>query len=513
MDSLSRSDRRDLLFVVCTLLALSALALWPRLTYLDQPMRQDESRAVICFAEQPAAGILTDYSEPNNHILHTLLVRVCILTVGEAPWQVRLPTLIAGLLLIGAAFLLGREFHSPSAGLLLAGFVAANSALVEFSVNARGHLLVALFAVLAAWQAHHIRRTGRGWIAFVACSVLGCATVPTMAHPFAATVLWLALARRGSARPVVRPLLIAVAAVVLLTFLWYLPALLVTGPRLLLHNAYVESRGFTAVVNGLLDLPGLLAARWHRDVPVWLAVAVAALALAGLLLQLTGRERERLPIFGVMLFVITGLTMVQQIVGPPRVWLWLLPFYGLSAATGMVWLLRRGLSPFSTLFSKKGTVPLREDLNRASPAARWNRDRTLPLAAALALAFAGAEARRVAHSGEVARATETGRFLGAAAVAERLKADLRPGDCVVYTAFALPTLYYAQRIGLDPEMFYADRPPATRGRRYFVQKRGQNLTAELLAHDLPGRPVLLLALDDAELYRIDPVKPETRPSP
>src|SRR5678816_637484 len=50
------------------------LALAIRLYYLYQPIRYDEATTFLYFAVRPLPAAISDYSFPNNHIFHTLLV-------------------------------------------------------------------------------------------------------------------------------------------------------------------------------------------------------------------------------------------------------------------------------------------------------------------------------------------------------------------------------------------------------------------------------------------------------
>src|ERR1043166_4190289 len=68
------SDDADSPALIVTILTLLGAAL--RAMYLAQPMRYDESVTYLDYASQPWATALGSYTYPNNHVLHTALVKV-----------------------------------------------------------------------------------------------------------------------------------------------------------------------------------------------------------------------------------------------------------------------------------------------------------------------------------------------------------------------------------------------------------------------------------------------------
>ncbi|MBW8770208.1 MAG: hypothetical protein JF589_10660, partial [Gemmatimonadetes bacterium] len=58
--------------VVAVLLGVVALAI--RLAHVRQTMRHDEAYTYLHYARAPLSVALSDYTYPNNHLFHTLLV-------------------------------------------------------------------------------------------------------------------------------------------------------------------------------------------------------------------------------------------------------------------------------------------------------------------------------------------------------------------------------------------------------------------------------------------------------
>ena len=130
---------------------VTVAAVLVRLEFLFQPMRYDESVTFVHYASRPWYIALTTYTAPNNHVFHSELAQLTTAVFGGAPWAVRLPAFMAGILLVPATYVAGRALYGKHAALIAAALVAASSVLIEYSTNARGYTLIALcFALLLA---------------------------------------------------------------------------------------------------------------------------------------------------------------------------------------------------------------------------------------------------------------------------------------------------------------------------------------------------------------------------
>ena len=117
---------------------ITAVGIAVRWASLFQPIRYDEAATWIDYASRPLAQSLSDYRFPNNHLLHTLLVHMSAALFGSAPWALRLPAFVAGILVVPLTWAAGRALYSPSAGLLSAALAATSASLTLYSTNARG---------------------------------------------------------------------------------------------------------------------------------------------------------------------------------------------------------------------------------------------------------------------------------------------------------------------------------------------------------------------------------------
>ena len=91
------------------------LAALLRLPGITRSLGHDEVYTWVIFASRPLLDIFTSYPLPNNHILHTLSVRLVASIFGDAEWSLRLPALLAGLFAIPVLFGFARRLTQSDA--------------------------------------------------------------------------------------------------------------------------------------------------------------------------------------------------------------------------------------------------------------------------------------------------------------------------------------------------------------------------------------------------------------
>ncbi len=101
--------------------------------------------------------------------LYDLVLWLTIRAFGHGQFAVRLPTLIAGTLVIPVLYELGRELYDRRTGLVAAGFAAVSPLLVWYSQEVRMYTFVALFGLLALLTQLRVTRnpTMGNWAAYI----------------------------------------------------------------------------------------------------------------------------------------------------------------------------------------------------------------------------------------------------------------------------------------------------------------------------------------------------------
>lgn len=307
-------------------LATAALALRIYL-HLGHPMRADEAQTFLRSAAASPLVTVAVWDSPNNHILHSVLMRLSVMLFGEAEWAVRLPAAAMATLATPLVFLGLRPHLGVAAALLAAAAWAGSGYALEAGTNARGYpIVIAMTMVLAAVAPRLARgRAGALPIAAAAAAV-GAWAVPVMLLPFGGLVAYVLLAAATPLRRRIAQAAGLVAATGSLCLLLYAPALVMRPPG--------ESGAASAVADAVapLGVPQRLRVIGNNIASAWeqmawpatggAAVVLAVLLATGLLLGLArggGARRFLLAAVAGQLLVLAGLGF------PPLPW-WSLGF-------------------------------------------------------------------------------------------------------------------------------------------------------------------------------------------
>ena len=404
------------------LTALIVLAAAIRLYVIDRPMNYDETYSYLTYASRSLADALSNYSQPNNHLWHTALVHLSTALFGNAPWAIRLPAFLAGVLLAPATYLAARMLAAGRGALIAAALVAGSQILINFSTNARGYTWQCLFVLLALcgllYQRTVARRRDGLWL-FAIASALGFYTVPTMLYAFLGLAFWYAVLVLIDGAPETRraqwlALATAMAGAVLLTVFLYLPVFIASGVGALTKSAAPLSSA--AFNSRLWSMTGGTIELVHRGMPMLLPEFFMLCIAIHVFHHKRHREMhgQLLLLLGLLLAGIMVL-LLQRAVPFARSWLYLLPVYFICVASGLDVLLELA----------------------GQRAARW-----LPVAAALALLIL------INPHVWMTLCARTYNPAGIDRVGGFMAGHLCPGDAFGATGYlATPIAYYLARAG------------------------------------------------------------------
>ena len=428
---MARAVRRVPRWEWLAIAAVTAVAVLVRWAPLFQPVRYDEAATWIDYASQPLAKALSDYRFPNNHLFHTLLVHVSAAMFGEAPWALRLPSFVAGVLLVPLVWALGRALYSQSAGLIAAALATTSASLTLYSTNARGYTMLCCLTVAAALVAVRLPRHENlaAWAVLALFSTLGLWTIPIMLYPLAGIALWLwAEARAGDT--VIPPSFMGerlrwtTLAMLVGTALLYLPVIIRSGIALVVGNRFVRPQSRRSFFAELPAFYHDVWSDWTRGWPWWLAALVASGIVVATALR-GSRARRSVSLAGAAIVAATLLLLVNGRIPYVRVWLYLLPLALVAAGGGLV-----------------------SSWHRAAQLVPWlgaPNARRIALGATLALILTGGALGTVS-SRVVWLADDTGTFPSARATADALLGRARPGDRAIATAPSdLPLAFYLRQ--------------------------------------------------------------------
>ena len=261
--------RQDKIYLSITLI-IGAIT---RGYFLSQPMRYDESFTFLNFVNKELP-FLFFYPLPNNHVLHSILVKLSVLVWGAHPVTIRLPAFFAGLLTIPLTFLLCRIIAGRKTGLVASMAVTVSPFLILYSTNARGYtLLVFLSLLLAILGIFFIQKpllSRAIIISFLAA--LGMFTMPSMLFVIAGLYIWigaLLFIKERSLKIVLQKFFIPCGIfTAFFTIFLYLPVVRVSGGvTTIISNGAVTSQPWSDFLYGLFPHIQETFSNFQRDIP------------------------------------------------------------------------------------------------------------------------------------------------------------------------------------------------------------------------------------------------------
>ena len=433
-------------FVVCAALAARNL---------DLPIRFDEALTVTEFATRSIRAILSDYHQPNNHILHTLAVRAAFELLGDSPAALRTPAFLAACLTLPAVWWFVRREHGWLAAAFATALVGTSPFFIEFATNARGYTLTGLaFMALLLCGQGLVRRPEDPvrWGLFAVVTALGMFTHPLMVFPAAIAAAWMMLARWretgvAGARSLVVNGAVWGAVAVGLTGLLYAPALMVSGIDALFFNPDVRpgnTEGRSGLLAVLANAPRSWLG-WHAATPIQAQGALLLALLVGAMAPRRPSGRRGVLVLAVVLGAGAVFVLYPVALRLRGTFFLLLPAM-IVAGTGAALLAGAALARLQSKARFQSKAPLR---SKAGVAGGWLRGEG-PGAVAVLVVLGGFGWWATRPGVTEHFAWETGWSPNAAALASAVDGELRPGDHVLGRFPTLrPVVFYLQGLGHD----------------------------------------------------------------
>jgi len=337
---------KDPFYIFLILGVITLIGLVLRILEINKPIAYDEAYTFIQFASRSFKHILADYSAPNNHIFHTILVGIAYRLFGGYPWAIRLPAFIAGTLVVPVMYVTARRFFSRPQALAAAALIAVANWFIAYSVNARGYTMLILFALLQANFAGVLvtRQSKAALIAFALTGALGFYTIPVFLYPMAGISLWVVMTYLIAKEPwqnKSHQLIVFLGTCVLsglLTLILYLPVIIFgSGFSSIISNEIVKSLDWSTFVE---NLDPRIAKTWRKWM-MRIEPTAQDLLSGGFLLSLLFYRKisnQKLPMQVFLALAVAILLVLQSVTPLPRIWIYLEAFYLLFAAAGLVWL-------------------------------------------------------------------------------------------------------------------------------------------------------------------------------
>lgn len=223
-----------------------------------QSITIDEAHTYNTLLDGPWRLIFSQF-DANHHVLHTIIARLSVRTLGLSEFTLRLPSLVSGLaMMMGVARLLDRiTAHTALRFVALVG-IAVHPLLLDFSIAARGYSMGLAALVWAIERALAGRYTASGAL----CGIAVSANL-TMAFPVLGLIASLALPRWREA------LRMAVAAIAVATPILAGPLRCVSRDQFYFGARTLDESLRTIVLTTLLHNPEKITDATFRIANAW----------------------------------------------------------------------------------------------------------------------------------------------------------------------------------------------------------------------------------------------------
>ena len=314
-----------------------------RLENLDIPLGHDEAYMYSAFASRSLWHIVSDYHLPNNHVLLSIIMKLTTGLLGNHVWTLRLPTIIAGVFMVPAAYFFAKRFYSKETAILSSILVAVFPTLVQYSVLARGYVIIGLITLLLFTLADYVRvqKNRFAWSLIVILSALGFYTIPIMLFPFGALYIWLFASclledtrSYDSKWDFLKYWLGSGIGAALITIILYTPIIIYNYDRFF-GNGFIAPLEWVIFPITIWTRLRNTWSEWTASIPLWMTL----LGVLGFLVSLVFHKRfsrQKFPPQIAFIIWIVTLLLVKRPDMLPRFWLFLTAPLLIWSAAGII---------------------------------------------------------------------------------------------------------------------------------------------------------------------------------
>ncbi len=315
-----------------------------RLYYLSEPMKIDESYTFLQYVKgNPFRAIY--YGDNNNHLLHTILVKLVTLFIGANPTSIRLVTCIAGIACIPVTYRICQQLNQS--GILASLLTSTFPFLIYQSIEARGYTLVTFLVLLqvSVGLTAIKKPSSDSFILLSVIGALGMFAIPTMLFAIPGIYFWLALQLeqdRWNIKRIITKFLIPTSLYTMIfTFILYLPSLAISGGiGAITSNRYTEALGIDEFYGRLVPETFLAFEILTEGFPQKGLLFIFLLVIIGFISYLKRKDYRSLLLLPA--FITSGiiLLLISQRIPFARNWIYFIPITLIAADAGFDYLTR-----------------------------------------------------------------------------------------------------------------------------------------------------------------------------
>ncbi|MFN6946272.1 MAG: hypothetical protein ACK4ND_15085 [Cytophagaceae bacterium] len=340
--SVKRVGEEAKLFVKNVIKEISSLKRWQKqllvvvgvlytgfITYttLRYHLQVDEVFSYVYFVSKGIGVISAYYPGPNNHIFYLQLSYLVSLITNNTLLIMRIPSLLAGLLMVVGTFLWLKKETGFLPGLLGTLLLAFSSPFIFYASHGRGYILLILFVLLALYFSTRIHQGLFYRLCFVLSCVFGFYTIPVFLYPYLVIAVWqIIFLKKTALFPFVKTHVLITALVLFL----YAPVIILNGFEALTGNTWVAPMSFSMFLVSFME--------WIKSLSHFLfsegilSILLPLLLLASLILLLRKREIKWSSLLLVLVIIVPICIGIQRVLPFPRVMLFMLVFAALLFA-------------------------------------------------------------------------------------------------------------------------------------------------------------------------------------
>ncbi len=312
-----------------------------RVSLLWEPVLHEEALACTDFAARSFHTVLTDLSYPVNHVLHGVLMRISVLVFGVHLWSIRLPALLAGILVMPLFYVFVRSMFNRYIALIALAFVAGSGCLIEYSAIAQGYSIAWVLYLMALLLGRHLARTNNvvSAVLMALCCALAVWSVPTALYAVIAVHVWvfmqLSVTYRDSLNRRLGMLLFSGLLFLGAVFALYMPVISAHGLIALFHHPTEGEYNWSGFLATHQDRAFDLWAYFNDTAATWLSV----LGFVGVLFAVYVSSKFRVLMISLGLGAVPFATLLAR-VGQPWEWSYVLFMLHLSSGIALFYLLK-----------------------------------------------------------------------------------------------------------------------------------------------------------------------------
>ncbi len=316
---------------------------------LGAPIRSDEAHTVVQYTQVPLFVTVTRYDAPNNHVLHSICVHLVTQVAGNSVVAIRSVAFLSGLICLWIVLLWSASLDRLTTGFAASLILATHPTFQEYSVNARGYTMSAMWILIAAWGASIVAMRGgiSSKFSLIIGSSLAMFTIPTNFFAvwliFASAILFVALIRYASWKRSVAYFMVSGLAVILITGFLYLPIIATSDSELIQSLLHRKNPSTSRVFQQLQTYSVHLYEWFMWRVPLWgqllLLVGIIS-AIASQFRPVDGHRSYRsvrvAATFSIAMAILSlpVIFELQSQLPPERTWFFLIPFSMIMVASG-----------------------------------------------------------------------------------------------------------------------------------------------------------------------------------